>query len=314
VERVRVRLHNIQMQLRVVVMSDNGLIQIEPHTLHKYSILRKYLNVCKTFNRIYNNFVYVDTHGGSGRVSLKSNGQLIEGSPLIASHWNPNAPCHIVEIDPNTYQNLCASTSGCDNVQTYHGDCNSWILSILSKITKWKKFVFCFVDPSSLTYTVDGKVYDQLQAGTIKAVADFPRTELLLNFPLEAILRCAGDYFNNPEEPRAIANGERVTVFMGSTNWQKLSERERDRRTFLELYMDEMLRNYPYKGAMLIRSETKNLPLYYLVYTTHNDTAAGIMRGIMKKEGNFPLHYKLTGEPQTLDEIYPLTRFVFEEK
>lgn len=303
----------MQMQLRVVAMSAKGFTEIEPHTLHKYNILRKYLNVCKTFNRIYNNFVYIDTHGGSGKVSCGFNEQWIEGSPLIASHWNPNAPCHIVEIDPNTYRNLCASTSGCRNVQTYLGDCNEWITAILSKIPKWQKFVFCFVDPSSLVYSVDGTVYDQLHADTIKAIADFPRTELLLNFPLESILRCAGDWFNNPKELRAIANGERVTTFLGSTNWQKLSEKERDRRAFLELYMDEMLKAYPYKGAILIRSEAKNLPLYYLVYTTHNKTAANIMRGIMRKEGDFPLYFDIgTGKPQTLDEVYPLERFIFE--
>jgi three-Cys-motif partner protein len=114
----------------VVILSENGLIKIEPHTMHKYSILRKYLAVCKTFNKIYDNFVYVDTHGGSGRVSFKSNGELTEGSPLIASQWNPNAPCHIVELDPDTYSNLCTSTADCDNIQTYEGDCNKWILQI----------------------------------------------------------------------------------------------------------------------------------------------------------------------------------------
>jgi three-Cys-motif partner protein len=295
-------------------MSNNGFIEIEPHTLHKYSILKKYLGVCKTFNNIYNNFAYVDTHGGSGQVSFKAKAQWIEGSPLIASHWNPNAPCHIVEIDPSTYRCLCESTKSCANVYTYSGDCNELITSILSKIPKGQKFVFCFVDPSSLTYTVDSTVYDQVQTATIKAIADFPRTELLLNFPLEAILRCAGDYFNNSKEPRAIANGQRVTIFMGSTSWQKLAERNRDRRAFLELYMTEMLESYPYKGAILIRSEARNLPLYYLIYTTHNRTAASIMRDIMKKEGQYSIYFDIQkGRFPTLDEVYPLERFIFEK-
>lgn len=297
-------------------MSANGFIEIEPHTLHKYTILRKYLGVCKTFNRIYNNFVYVDTHGGSGKVSFKSKAQWIEGSPLIASHWNPNAPCHIVEIDPSTYQCLCASTKSCSNVHTYHGDCNKLIGLIFSKIPKGQKFVFCFVDPNSLVYRApDGTVFDQLCAKTIQTIAEFPRSELLLNFPLESILRCAGDYFNNPTEPRAISNGERVTTFMGSTSWQELPEKERNRKAFLELYMDEMLQLYPYKGAILIRSEAKNLPLYYLVYTTHNAIAAKIMRDIMKREGDFPIYYDIVkGRYPTLDEIYPLTRFIFERE
>ena len=104
---------------------------------------------------------------------------------------------------------------------------------------------------------------------------------------------------------------------MGSTNWQNIgwskTRPERNRKAFLETYMDEILESYPYKGSILIRSEEKNLPLYYLIYSTNNKTAAKIMRDIMKKEGNFPLHYNLiTGKPQTLDEVYPLSRFIFE--
>lgn len=258
--------------------------------------------------------MYVDTHGGSGKVSFTSKGEMIEGSPLIASQWNPNAPCHIVEIDPEIYKRLCESTSECKNVTTYDGDCNEWIDTILDQIPKWQKFAFFFVDPSSLIYrSSDGTIYNQLLAETVKKIARFPRSELLLNFPLESMLRCAGDCFKNPTEPRGIANGKRVTIFMSSANWQSLSRRERNRRGFLELYMKEMLNSYPYMGAILIRSEKNNLPLYYLVYTTHNRTAAKIMRDIMKKEGDFPLRVDLrTLKPQRLDEVYPLTRFIFE--
>lgn len=293
--------------------NDNGYIKIKPHTLHKYNILKKYLGVCKTFNRVYANFIYIDTHGGSGTVFLKSKKQ-VDGSPLIASNWNPNAPCHVIEIDPETYRCLCSSVSKSSNVKTYNGDCNEIIQGILSKIPQWQKFVFCFVDPSSLVYCgADGTVYDQVRASTIRTITEFPRTELLLNFPIESISRCAGDYFRNPTAKRAISNGERVTTFMGSDSWQNLPENHRNYRDFLEIYIDEMLNPYPFKGAILIRSENKNLPLYYLAYTTHNATAAKIMRDIMKKEGDFPLYLDMaTGKPQKLDDVYPLKRFIFE--
>jgi hypothetical protein len=104
-----------------------------------------------------------------------------------------------------------------------------------------------------------------------------------------------------------------VTSFMGSTNWQKLVEKDRERRGFLEMYMDEMLSSYQYKGAMLARSEQNNLPLYYLTYATHNYTAAKIMRDIMNKEGNYGIHYSFAkARFPTLDEAYPLTKFIFE--
>ena len=292
-------------------MLTNGFIEIKPHTLHKYNILRKYLNVCKTFNRIYNNFVYIDTHGGSGRVSFRRGREWKEGSPLIASRWNPNTPCHIVEIDPNTYQCLCNSTSDCGNIYTYHGDCNELIDKILSTIPKWRKFVFCFIDPNALVYrSPDGISYDQVKAETISKITNFPRTEILLNFPLEALLRCAGDFIANPDTERGQSNGKRVTTFMGSEGWKDVPL---DRRRYLELYMDEMLESYPFKGAMLVRSKNKNLPLYYLVYTTNNRTAAKIMRDIMKKEGDFPIYYDIEKwRFPALDEVYPLQRFIFE--
>ena len=296
-------------------MSVEGFIQIGPHTLHKYNILRKYLDVCRIFDRHYSNFVYVDTHGGSGKVCFRGKkDKWIDGSPLIAANWTPSFPCHIVEIDPERFGNLCISTKGCSNVSTYQGDCNDLIADILRTIPKGRKFVFCFVDPNGLVYRGShGTVCNQVRADMIETIAKFPRTELLLNFPLESILRCAGDYYNNPSIPRAIANGERVTSFMGSESWKDLSEKDRNRKVFLELYMDEMLEPYPYKGAILIKSEQKNLPLYYLVYTTHNKTAAKIMRDIMRKEVDFPLYRNMfTGEPQKLDEVYPLNRYVSE--
>ena len=311
-----------QVQLCVVGMSSDGHLDIEPHTLHKYSILKKYLKVCELFDKHYSNFVYVDTHGGSGKVNL--HGQWVQGSPLIAADWTPSFPCHIVEINPATYRCLCESTLGRTNVNLYHGDCNTKIDPILAAVPKGQKFVFCFVDPTKLVYNgPDNTECDQLCADTVRKIAEFPRSELLLNFPLESILRCAGDYLGNPTEPRAIASGRRVTTFMGSTNWQAitLSEThgERNRKAFLEPYMGEVLDRYQYKGAFLVRTQQNNLPVYYLVYGTKNRVAAGIMRGIMKTEYIDALGYKpLTmlqykTEKEWLDAEYPLTRpFIFE--
>ena len=297
-------------------MENEGILKIKPHTLQKYSILRKYLRVCKIFNDKYHNFVYVDTHGGSGHVSLEGKADgYVDGSPLIVAHYDDTWPCHICEIDPQTYDALVESVRDCENVRTYHGDCNEIIHEILGTMEPWKKFILFYVDPSGLVYSrSDGFSCDQLRHETISAITEFPRTELLLNFPLEAILRCAGDFFKNPEEPRAIANGKRVSIFMGTETWKELPRRSRTPRDFLELYINEMLEAYKFKGAYLVRSTEKNLPLYYLVYSTHNPIGAKIMRYIMNKEGDFPIHYNLIlGRFPTFDEVYPLERFIFEQ-
>lgn len=304
------------MQLCVVTMENEGILTIKPHTLQKYNILRKYLHVCKIFNDKYHNFVYVDTHGGSGRVLLEGKtDEYVDGSPLIVANYDDTWPCHICEIDPQTFKALEESVSDCENVRTYHGNCNALIPEILGTIERGKKFVLFYVDPSKLIYTrSDGTSCDQLSSDTIRAIIEFPRSELLLNFPLQSIIRCAGDFYKNPREARAISTGNRVSTFMGSESWKELPYRNRTRRDFLELYIDEMLESYKFKGAYLVRSTVKNLPLYYLVYCTHNPTGAKIMRDIMNKEDNFPLKYRLDlGRFQTFDEMYPLDRFIFEK-
>ena len=283
--------------------------------MQKYNILRKYLQVCKVFNDKYHNFAYVDTHGGSGKVSLEGKtDEYVDGSPLIVAHYDDTWPCHICEIDPQTFKALEESVCDCENVRTYFGDCNDTIYEILRTLDRGKKFVLFYVDPSALKYSgPDGISCDQLKSDTIRTITEFPRSELLLNFPLQSILRCAGDYYRNPQEPRAIANGSRVSTYMGSESWKELSERNRTPRDFIELYLEEMLENYKFKGAYLVRSAEKNLPLYYLVYCTHKFVGAKIMRDIMKKEGNYPLYYSFkTGKLQTLEEVYPIKHFVFE--
>jgi len=297
-------------------MEYEGILKIKPHTLKKYNILRKYLHVCKVFNDKYHNFVYVDTHGGSGRVSLEGKpDEYLDGSPLIVAHYDDTWPCHICEIDPQTYKALEESVCECENVRTYFGDSNDIIHEILGTIERGKKFVLFYVDPSALIYTgSDGASCDQVRACTIKAITEFPRTELLLNFPLMSILRCAGDFFSNPHEPRAISNGDRVSTFMGSESWKELTVRNRTPRDYLEVFIEEMLESYNFVGAYLVRSTEKNLPLYYLVYCTHNFTGAKIMRDIMNKEDDFPIHYSFDlGRFPTFDEMYPLGQFIFEK-
>jgi len=292
-----------------------NFMEIKAHTHRKYSILGKYLGACKKFDDIYQNFTYVETHGGTGQVIDYESKKPIDGSVLIAAKLQPSFPCHVVEIDPENYKSLQQSTQGYSNITLYPGDCNDLIHTILDQIPKGRKFVLCYVDPSGLVYKGPGGVECyQLRSETIQTIANFPRSELLLNFPLEAIIRCSGDYYKHPDEPRAQANGENVTAFMGSETWQELPKRERSPRDFLELYMGEQLMSYPYKGAILVRSEARNLPMYYLIYTTHNPTAAKIMRYIMRKEGDYPIHYDLVkGRAPTLDEAFPLDHYIFEK-
>lgn len=259
-----------------------GFISIKKHSRGKYRILRKYLRACETFARKYENFAYIETHGGSGKVLDIEKGELDDGSTLIAAKIKPSFPCYIIEIDPERYKLLEESTKDFTNVTLFHGDCNERINEILEMIPKWEKFIFCFLDPNGLVYRRGKFSCPQLTSRTVDKIVKYPRTEILLNFPLEAILRCGGYVHRRPYDPISHEYERDITTFFGTEKWKEV---ELDKRKLLELYISTRLEDsYKYWGAILVRSIPRRLPMYYLIYASNHPVGIKIMRNIMLKE------------------------------
>lgn len=285
-------------------MSEVGLIPIKPHSRKKYSILKKYLAACERFSNKYQNFAYIDTHGGTGEVFDVADGKACPGSVLTAANIMPNFPCYVVEIDPERYELLKQHAKGYTHIHLFHGDCNEKIDEILSKIRAGEKFVFCFVDPDGIVYRKGNFVCSQLTSETIDKIAKFPRTEILLNLSVEGIMREAGYICSNPDDGASQKMEECLNHLFGSDNWKQLNPG--DYRGFLRLYMNERLKsNYPFKGAILIRDSQTKGPLYYLVYGSKYSLGGKIMRDIMTKEWGY--------RPPWIDKTHPLTEFIFED-
>ena len=283
------------------------------HSRRKHSILRKHLGACKVFSDRYQNFAYIDTHGGTGEVIDFETSTSADGSVLAAAKLQPSFPIYAVEIDPDNYRLLHRSTQGYPNITIFHGDCNKKIDDILKLIPKGRKFVFCFIDPDSLVYNE----YDQLKWETVEKIAKFPRTEVLINVPTFTITRLAGVVKGYPEASSSIKLERHITDFYGSDKWKALDAS--DYRGFARLYISERLNDYKYKGAILIRSVPTRGPLYYLVYGSNNPTGAKIMRDIMSSEWldiikAEPLTKIGKTKAEWLDSEYPLDKpFIFED-
>lgn len=205
---------------------------------------------------------------------------------------------------------------GLAHVKAVNGDCNFYIDWVLGQIPRWK-FTFFFIDPNGLTYHDSrGNKYDQLHWGTLNKVAEHPKTEVLLNFPLEALSRCGGYVLNNPDDPVSKAFEEDFMRFFGDSTWKQVGI---DKRKLLDYFVKKRLRSfYKFVGAILIRT-TQNLPAYYLVYGSKNPVGGTIMRNIMKIEwvdmngGVYPLtRPNFATEAKWLDAEFPLDYFVFE--
>jgi three-Cys-motif partner protein len=284
-------------------MSEKGLIPIKPHSHKKYRILKKYLGACEKFSDKYQNFAYIDTHGGTGEVFDVASGKTYPGSVLTAANIMPTFPCYVVEIDPERYELLKQRVIQYPHINLFYGDCNEKIGEILAKIKPGDKFVFCFVDPDGIVYRRGNFVCSQLTSETVDKIGKFPRTEILLNLPIEGIMRDAGYVYNNPNDVASQKMKECLTRLFGSSKWMQLDPG--DYRSFLRLYMDERLKsNYQFKGAILIRDPKTKAPLYYLVYGSKYMLGGKIMRDIMAKEWGY--------KPIWIDQTHPLTNFIFE--
>jgi len=300
--------------LRVVGLA---YLHIKEHSHRKYRILDKYLRACERFSNKYQNFAYIDTHGGSGRVLDVCTDELTDGSTLIAARITPSFPCYVVEIDRVKYELLTMSTRELPNVKAFFGDCNRKIHGILATIAKGQMFVFCFVDPDGLVYHGKDASYDELTWNTVQAIATFPRTELLLNLPLQAIMECAGYVRNLPDNAASQKMRERMSTFFGTEKWQDLDPG--DYKGFMRLYASERLeRHYQYIGSILVRNIMRG-PQYYLLYGSKSLMGGQIMRDIMKREYMTTVGVPLTRhqhktDKEWLDAEYPLNQpFFFED-
>ena len=296
---------------------NNGLIRTKLHTRRKIRVLEKYLEQCKSFNKKYKNFAYIDTHGGTGKIIDDKTEEKVDGSVLTSAKTNPTWPCYCVEIDPERFVLLQESTKNITNINLFKGDCNEIIDEILNEIQPGERFIFCFIDPDGLIYKSGNSVKYQITWKTIEKIAEFPRTEILINFLVYGVTRESGLYHSNPEGSAAMKVENYLTMLFGSEKWKNIDAGAY--KEFVRLFIDERLKKYEFKGAVLIRHEEKRGPLYYLVYGSNNKVGGKIMRHIMMKEWldktkTYPLtkgYYK--NQEEWLDAYYPLDLFVFED-
>jgi len=307
----------MRMEEEILNENSDGLIRIKPHTKRKYRILDKYVKACSQFNNKYQNFAYIDTHGGTGRIIDDKTEEELDGSVLTAAQAQPTWPCYCIEINEDRFSLLKESTENVENINLYCGDCNEIVDDILEDLDLGERFVFCFVDPDALTYRDGSTVKSQITWKTLEKISSFPRTELLFNFMVGTVMRQKGAVQSNPKTSTSRAVSKHLTMLFGTDKWKELDKG--DYRGFVRLFIDERFQHYKFKGAVLIRHEDNRGPLYYLIYGTNHSVGSKIMRHSMMKEWvdktkSYPLTRRnYSSQEKWLDGEYPLRLFIFED-
>lgn len=272
-----------------------GLIQEGEGTEQKYQILSDYcpaLSLIMRNNRF--NHYFIDACAGSGVVQRLNKNELGDGSPLIMAKTRervekrivdktrePSVKCIFIECEGKTYDILEKTLSPySDFVKCIPGDCNELLPKILDDMKS--AFAFVYIDPFGLGSPV-------ISFETVKLILKRSFTELFIHFSWEGVSRTAGllkniNHSNSVRRNKARTGIETLTKHLGE-GWKEIWERTPDwkrKESILNFYISRLKEFYPNIQNVEIPVGSRN-PSYYLIFTTRNRTASGIMKDIMTK-------------------------------
>lgn len=252
----------------VIRVVDDGLAipLVREWSIEKYKLFGYYCDIfTNSMHKHWNNLLYIDLFAGAGYSKIIETGVILRSSAMIALSVPHKFTKYIFcEQDHEllrALKNRVVRDFPAINADFIDGDCNENVETILRQIPPFKKgntlLPFCFVDPFSLDFRFD----------TIKNLG----TNRLMDFLILQALHMDGN--------RNFANyineeNKRIEKYLGLSNWRDDFEvKNLDQRDFVKFLADkyrEQMMGLKYLEPRLhqIRSNEKNLPLYYLAFFT----------------------------------------------
>src|SRR5437762_506960 len=268
-----------------IEVQDDGLYtpQVREWSLEKYRLVGSYCDIFTSGMKFkWNQLVYIDLFAGAGFARIKESGRIYKNSALLAmSIPTPFTKYILCEQDEARFQALSErvrrdySHLNCELIK---GDSNANIEKVIQAIPPYGKgntlLPFCFVDPFSLN----------LKFSTIQALA-----KGLMDFLILQALHM--DANRNFDDLYLDEENTRIAQFLGIADWRKLFEKDGIiyRKDFVRFLADQYQRqmiNLGYQEAMLshqIRSNEKNLPLYYLSFFSKDERGVDFFKKVKKR-------------------------------
>jgi len=178
----------------------------------KLEILRCYSTGFAAATKRAGSGCFVDGFAGPGYNLIRSTGEVVEGSPLIALQAGFGR-IFLIEKDPSVADSLRQMITGLGEVaEVITGDANQEVIRCLERIDSWVP-PLVFLDPTGL----------QLEWNTLRDIScgrgkrRTKRPELLINFPSDF------DLLRKFRIGKTNALNERqITAFFGTEQWKSL--------------------------------------------------------------------------------------------
>jgi len=256
--------------------------EVREWSLEKYKLVGSYCDIFTNGMKFkWNQLVYIDLFAGAGYAKVKENGKTYLNSALLAmSIPIPFTKYILCEQDNKRFEALSKRVErdfGHLNFELLHGDSNSNIDKVLKAIPPYGRgntqLSFCFVDPYSL----------HLNFSTIRLLGNG-----LMDF---LILQALHMDANRNFETYLNEENTRIAEYLGMNNWRELFQKDRTagQRNFVKFLADqyqEQMGRLGYQTAKhmhQIRSNEKNLPLYYLSFFSKHPTGEKFFKEVQKR-------------------------------
>lgn len=251
-------------------------------SLEKYKLVGSYCDIFTNGMKYkWNQLVYVDLFAGAGYAKIKESNKTYLNSALLAmSIPTPFSKYILCEQDEERFEALSERVKrdfSHLNCELIKGDSNKNVDRVIKALPQFGKgntrLPFCFVDPYSLN----------LNFATIKALGQTLMDFLILQALHMDANRNFDTYLND--------ENTKIAEYLGISNWRELFEKDgmiyrKDFVKFLaEQYQEQMskLGYQKVKHMHQIRSNEKNLPLYYLSFYSKHPTGEKFFKEVQKR-------------------------------
>lgn len=249
------------------------------HSKEKLQTIAQYLPIYLQATTKALERIYIDAFAGPGVNRIKSTGEVVDGSPLIAlgssaKNGTKFDRYFFIELDRKTADELTQlikerfPTAKTDVIV---GDVNQELPRLMSRLRK-RSPTFVLLDTEGI----------EPAWTTIESIADW-QTELLINFPLGMGIK-------------RNLNSEKVTRYFGTEDWLPIAETSRGKsRPLLDFYKQRLYKlgyKYPTDLDQLIKT-AGGQHLYYLILVSKVEAAKRITDWVRRQpdvEGQMKLN------------------------
>jgi three-Cys-motif partner protein len=249
--------------------------------LEKHERLRKYIDASRGARRKFlppvgtGGASYIDLYCGSGKAVIRDNGQIIDGSPLVAFKCASEGSArfseiHLADANPERCGAAATRVAQAGGTANQHAGPASEAVDSVAAFLNPSGLHFAFLDPYNL---------QDLPFSIIETLSRFQRMDMLIHVSVQDLQRNLDRYTREGDSRLEIfAPGWRAAVKVNQSQ-------NAIRAELLEFWLSKIrkLGVSPAKGVALVSGE-KNQRLYWLVFVSRSDFATRLWEDIRDPE------------------------------